>query len=334
MSVRGDGAVSKIEFLPHGDLLASVSTQGELEIWKVGSDTGLLKAARGEPAHFVSISDSATKAIVSSEEGWTLFMNTMSTMAFHTEKPGLSSLFSPNGEYLAVRTPCCLEIVRQADGNVILKLKEPDQEPDPTDSTEMWENESGINLPRFSIDDNFLAENAWTVWDLRTGKQSSQEGPQESTDIWGDVDEIVLNGIKVQSQCLPHNDCDADSKLTITKDQKEVKIKGVSPLKDFAISHSGEFAALLNTNSVIQVFSVETGQELFRVQMADVSALAFSGDDRQLLLSTSDGTVYKALWKTRDILAETCRRLSRGLTAEEWSRYANGSYEAGCTLLK
>jgi WD40 repeat protein len=333
MSVTADEAVSKIRFVRSGQLIASLSTD-ELEMWKVGSDVEVLRAGTGKGSEFISISADGMKAVLSSEESWTLFQKTSSTTPFQTEKAGSSALLSPGGKYLAVRTPCCLEVLRQADHKLILRIEEPDQEPDPTDSPEIWDNETGMLFPRFSTDDNFLAETPENIWDLRTGKRSSEKGPLHGGAIWADTAEETINEMKISNKCFPNNDCYPDSDLVVTTSRQRVTLTGLSALRDFAISHSGEFAALLTIDGIVQVFSIKTGKELFRVRTDDTSALAFTDDDRALILSTSDGTVYEGFWRTNDIVAETCRRLGRGLTIEEWSKYANGKYQPGCLPLK
>jgi WD40 repeat protein len=189
-------------------------------------------------------------------------------------------------------------------------------------------------FPRFSTDESFLAETPEDIWDLRTGKRSSEKGPLNGGAIWADTAEETLNEMKISNKCFPNNECYPDSELVVTTSRQRVTLTGLSALRDFAISHSGEFAALLTIDGIVQVFSIKTGKELFRVRTDDTSALAFTDDDRALILSTSDGTVYEGFWRTNDIVAETCRRLGRGLTIEEWSKYANGKYQPGCLPLK
>jgi WD40 repeat protein len=72
----------------------------------------------------------------------------------------------------------------------------------------------------------------------------------------------------------------------------------------------------------VYLWKLPTGELLS--QIADggyVRDLQFSPDGRLVLTGGADGTAAIWLWKTADLRAEACRRLTRNLTLEEWQQY-------------
>jgi WD40 repeat protein len=82
----------------------------------------------------------------------------------------------------------------------------------------------------------------------------------------------------------------------------------------------------------VYLWKLPTGELLG--QIADggyVRDVQFSPDGRLILTGAADGTAAIWLWKTADLRAEACRRLTRNLTREEWQQYLGATpYEPTC----
>jgi WD40 repeat protein len=97
-----------------------------------------------------------------------------------------------------------------------------------------------------------------------------------------------------------------------------------------------EQATVLATVSAgrVYVWDYSTGELLS--QLADagyVRDLRFSRDGRYLLTGGADGSAALWLWKTEDLQAEACKRLTRNLSLAEWQQYLGArSYRATCEM--
>jgi len=82
----------------------------------------------------------------------------------------------------------------------------------------------------------------------------------------------------------------------------------------------------------VYVWDYSTGALLSQLSDAGyVRDLRFSSDGRYLLTGGDDGTATVWLWKTPDLQAEACKRLTRNLTPAEWQQYLGAQpYRATC----
>jgi|YNPBryunderm2012_1023409.scaffolds.fasta_scaffold62858_1 hypothetical protein len=63
-----------------------------------------------------------------------------------------------------------------------------------------------------------------------------------------------------------------------------------------------------------------------------VTAVAFSPNGQYVVSGSGDGTARVWWWRPKDLIAESCRRLPRNLTPEEWRQYVGpeAPYHATC----
>ncbi len=67
-------------------------------------------------------------------------------------------------------------------------------------------------------------------------------------------------------------------------------------------------------------------------QDGNVTAVTFSPDGRYVVSGSGDGTARVWWWRPKDLIADSCRRLLRNLTREEWRQYVGpeAPYHATC----
>jgi len=99
-----------------------------------------------------------------------------------------------------------------------------------------------------------------------------------------------------------------------------------------AFSSDGRFIATASKDRTARVWEVPSGREVARMTHADeVNGVVFSASGRYLLTASSDHTARLwPLWP-QDLVDESCTRLTRNLTPEEW-RYFLGeeTYHKTC----
>jgi WD40 repeat protein len=90
-----------------------------------------------------------------------------------------------------------------------------------------------------------------------------------------------------------------------------------------ALTFSSDATAVATlSGGTVYVWQLATGELMTQISEAGrITDVEFSRDGRQVLTGTADGVAALWIWRTDDLRAEACRRLTRNLSASEWQRY-------------
>jgi WD40 repeat protein len=105
------------------------------------------------------------------------------------------------------------------------------------------------------------------------------------------------------------------------------------------ISPDGIYIVESGDNDLL-IKNIKNGNIVTRIskQGTEITRFGFSDDGRYIVARGFDGTnpmVFFRLWKTEDLIADACSRVTRNLTHAEWSQYIGDAlpYQAVCPNL-
>ncbi len=116
--------------------------------------------------------------------------------------------------------------------------------------------------------------------------------------------------------------------------KEKMKLMSDSALAVHVFSPDGKYLAT-RSGSVASIWEIASGKEVSRViHDSNVQGIAFSPNEKYLATASTDKTVRLWLWQSQDLINETCHRLTRNLTSQEWQRYLpNEPYRRICMNL-
>lgn len=166
------------------------------------------------------------------------------------------------------------------------------------------------------------AEKTARVWEAATGQEVACRRYEHSVIDMGfspDGARLVTATAKGLGE---HDPAPGIVEVWEVETQRVVVKKEVDrPARVVAFGPDGDWLAAGQDDGVIRLWNATTGDELGRLEHpGSVNDLSFDADGRRIA-STGGETVRLWLWRSDDLLAEACRRLTRNLTPEEWREH-------------
>lgn len=110
--------------------------------------------------------------------------------------------------------------------------------------------------------------------------------------------------------------------VEVSSGQDHTPLTHEEEINQIALSPDGCYCATGSQDMMARVWEIATGIELVRIRHeGEVTAVAFSTDGKHLVSGGRDNYVKVSLWRSRDLVAEAKRYLSRNLSMQEWRQY-------------
>jgi len=96
------------------------------------------------------------------------------------------------------------------------------------------------------------------------------------------------------------------------------------PVKAIAFSSDNKYVVTANADRTVKIWDARKGQEIALIphdSSVNYGSIAFSPDNKYIVTATNDKTVQLSFIRPEDLIAETCRRLNRNLSWNEWRLY-------------
>lgn len=116
------------------------------------------------------------------------------------------------------------------------------------------------------------------------------------------------------------------------------KLEHQSAVLSVAFDQRGQFLIAAGSDRAVRIWDKWNTADPLEVDRINydsgITFVTLSKDNRQLIAGTSDNHVQVWLWRPDDLIKESCARLGRNLTTEEWQAYlARNSYRKTCRNL-
>jgi len=312
-------------FIANGKILVSI---GEHPIWDVstGKEISLMAGCCIYP--YVPYINSNGKTMVSISGADTAVIWDISTSKKITRisAPGIRTLaLSADGKYVATGgyTDHVIRVWEISTSKELMLV---------TDN-----NNSDFSLA-LSPDGKYVAASGplvMQVWEVSTGKEIARIRKEYQQTDWGG-NSIISVAFSPDGKYLVSSrsldpfiyvwEVSTGKKFMYSPPGGGVRSIAFSPNSKYLIS-SGD--------KIVSIWELSTGQEISR-RSGFVSAVAFSADGKYALSAIDEyGTLHKWLWRSEDIIADACLRVTRNLTRDEWRHFIGDAlpYQAVCPNL-
>lgn len=180
----------------------------------------------------------------------------------------------------------------------------------------VWEAATGKEISIINYVDLDLTPNVYAVGFSPDGKYV----------VSGSCDQAIIEDVCIKGSARVWA---AETGREITRMVHEGSVNSV------AFSPDAKYVLSMDQHNV-RVWEALTGQEVARMTQAiDVKSAAFSPDGKHIALGRGDGTLTIWEYRSEDLIADACSRLTRNLTGAEWKQYIGDAlpYQAICSKL-
>ncbi len=338
-----DDYVTSVDFSPDGKYVVSGSGDHTARVWEVQTGREVARMLHDSVVSDVLFSPDGKYIATGSWDGTARVWNAMSGEEIVHKKHGISVSdvdFSYDGKYVVsggclTYNPnlfsCLLNGARVWDaktGEEITNVKD--------DQVNLLFLASDSEGPLFTLLGN--RDGTARLWDLRTpqkavGIPNNGEGYVFSVAFSPDGKYVASGGWNGSARIW-----DVETGMDVMKMPYDGFVFSVafSPDGKYLVSAGCEQMIVDHftcERGLVRVWELSTGTEIVRMRHNSfVYSVVFSPDGKYIGSASADGTVRGWLWKTEDLLANGCERVTKNLTHEEWNLYIGGAlpYQAVC----
>lgn len=285
LTLRGHSQrISSVAFSPDGKMLATASWDGLVKLWDAVTGNEL-KTLKGHQSWVWSVAFSPDGSrLASAGEDHTVKIwavtqdQEVATLKGHSLSV-YTVTFSPNGLWLA------------SGGN--------------DHSTKIWDAKSGkelttINGHRLDVNDvKFSRDSRWlaTAGDDHVAKLWDTATWRELVSFKGHTDKLHALAFSPDGKTLVTASEDHTAKLwdIVTNENRDTLNVGTAEVYTVSVSTDGKVLAT-GSSEAVQVWDVSAGQQLYRLDVPEVRAIAFSPDSKSLAIGSRDNPAL-ILWE-------------------------------------
>ncbi|MBR8839701.1 MAG: caspase family protein [Stigonema ocellatum SAG 48.90 = DSM 106950] len=162
------------------------------------------------------------------------------------------------------------------------------------------------------------------LWQTKSDKQTPQPLAHDESDTEGNLTSIIQFSpdgeyfVTAPSTRIP--------RMWETKSGREVARypHDFGPVMAIAFSSDNKYVVTASADRTVKIWEPRSGQEIARIphdSPVNYGSIAFSPDNKYIVTATKDKTVQLSFICPDDLIAESCRRLNRNLSWNEWRLY-------------
>ena len=121
--------------------------------------------------------------------------------------------------------------------------------------------------------------------------------------------------------------------VELSSGQEVTRVQHDGSVTTIAFSPDGRYFATGSEDGTARMIELSSGKEVARVQHdGSVTTIAFSPDGRYFATGSWDGTTQFLLYHREDMVAQSCHKIQRNLSLDEWHRFLGKeiSYHITC----
>lgn len=353
LMVHEDG-VYDMKFSPDGKVLATASMDATARVWDSATGRELLRLVHNAGVNVIEFSRDgrllATAGIDCTARVWDVVTGDEIFRAEHDFQIYAID-FTRDSRLLASGSmDCTARIWDAATGRETVRFRHADQ----------------INDVRFTIDGRLLvtasSDSTARIWEVATGREVAcfrHDGPVHVA-IFNRAGTFVITGSSDRTARIW--DVNSGQQIAVLHHEDLVPAVSLSPCERLLATASwdrtarvwsfpagteigtltherqvcaldfdpkGEFLATASWDRTARVWELSTKKEIARLGHDErVYSVAFSPDGRFVATASMDCTARLRFWRTSDLTAHACGRLTRNLTDTEWRQYLGGEPRA------
>lgn len=326
--------ISSLAFSPDGKLLATASELDNISrIWNAATGEPVAQLPHAEGINFTIFNHDGTLLGTASADCTARLWNsrTGEELVRVTQPNPIEGIaFSPNGDRFA--TPCHSTYLKSGERDRFARIWDTRT----GDLIHELEHQADVKQVGFTPDGKYLVTSGdrdflARTWEVTSGREiAHMHAPAElHTELIALA--ISADGTMVAISIAGAGSDDA-AWLWAWQTGKISKLQHDGVVRALLFHPSGPYIATGSGDATARVWNVVTGEEMVRVEHdSEVADVTFSPDGKYLATASRDHTSKICLWQDQHLIPETCSRLTRNLSRDEWTRYVGSDeYRSTC----